>query len=145
MSRMLITLMFSAVAKKSRTFSSFPRSADEQACRSWDSTRPDSQSKLASRNIPRHGRHAQFMNGGWPKGRYSAFQDSFFSPSFFSWEFELFCLFWGISQNLQNLQVPGSKIADWGLAKYQSLGGEKMVLYIVCFAYSLLVFPVLPY
>ena len=52
-------------------------------------------------------------------------------------------------QNLKNLQVPGSTIAARGLAVNQSLGGEKIVLYIKCFVYSLLlilvVFSLLPY
>jgi len=37
------TLMFSAVAKKSRTFSSLPHSADEQVCRSWEGAQPGRQ------------------------------------------------------------------------------------------------------
>jgi len=32
---MLITLMFSVVAMKSRTFSGLPYSANEQGCSSW--------------------------------------------------------------------------------------------------------------
>jgi len=43
MRRMLITLMLSVVAMKSRTFSSFPYSTDEQACRSWEGAQPDRQ------------------------------------------------------------------------------------------------------
>jgi len=35
MRRMVITLMLSVVAKKSRTFSSLPCSANEEVCRSW--------------------------------------------------------------------------------------------------------------
>ena len=55
MRRMLITLMFSAVAVKSKTFSSFPCSANEQVCRSWEGAQPGTQPKLASGNIPYHG------------------------------------------------------------------------------------------
>ena len=68
MRRMLITLMFSLVVK-SRTFSSFSYSEDEQVCRSWDRAQPDRQPKLGNGNIPYHRRHAQFMNGGWLGGR----------------------------------------------------------------------------
>jgi len=63
------TLMFLAVAKKSKTFFSFPCLANKQVCRSWEGAQPGSQPKLADGNIPYHGRHAQFMNGGWLKGR----------------------------------------------------------------------------
>jgi len=38
---MLITLMFSVVAMKSRTFSSFSYSADEQVCRSCEGAQLD--------------------------------------------------------------------------------------------------------
>jgi len=37
---MLVTLMFSVVAKKSKTCSSLPYSANEQVCRSWKGTQP---------------------------------------------------------------------------------------------------------
>jgi len=37
----LIALMFSVVAMKSRTFSSLPYLANEQACRSWEGAQPD--------------------------------------------------------------------------------------------------------
>jgi len=66
---MLITLMFSAVAKISRTFSNLPCSAIEQVCRGWEGAEQGSQPKLASGNIPYHGCHAQFMNGCWLGGR----------------------------------------------------------------------------
>jgi len=66
---MLITLVFSVAAMKSRTFFSFPYSASEQVCRSWEGVQPDSWLKLASGNIPYHGCPAQFMSGGWPGGR----------------------------------------------------------------------------
>ena len=61
--------MFSAVAMKSRTFSSFSHSADEKIYRSWDGAQPDNYHKLANGNILYHGCHAQFPNGGWPEGR----------------------------------------------------------------------------
>jgi len=66
---MLVTLTFAVVAMKSRTFSYFSHAAAEQVCRSWEGAEPGSQRKVASRNIPCHRRHAQFMNGGWPGGR----------------------------------------------------------------------------
>jgi len=44
---MLITLIFSVVAMKSRTFSSLPCLANEQVCRSQEGAQPDSQPKLA--------------------------------------------------------------------------------------------------
>jgi len=63
---MLITLMFSVVAKKSRTFFSFSYSANEQVYKSWEGAQPGSQDKLARGNIPYHRCHAQFINEGWP-------------------------------------------------------------------------------
>jgi len=36
----LITLMFSVIAKKSRTFCSFSYSAHERLCRSWEGAQP---------------------------------------------------------------------------------------------------------
>ena len=39
--RMLITVMFSVVAKKSSAFSSLPCSANEQVCRNWGGAQPD--------------------------------------------------------------------------------------------------------
>ena len=38
---MLTTLMFLVIAMQSRTFFSFPCSADEQVCRSWEGAQPD--------------------------------------------------------------------------------------------------------
>jgi len=60
---MLITLMFSAVAMKSRTFSGFSLSANEQLCSTWEGAWPGSQPKLANENIPYHKCHTQFMKG----------------------------------------------------------------------------------
>jgi len=42
MGRMLITLVFVVVAKKSRAFSSLPYSANEEVCRSWEGAQPGS-------------------------------------------------------------------------------------------------------
>jgi len=61
--------MSSVVAMKSRAFSVLPCSAHEQLGRSWAGAQPDSEPQLASGNIPYLGRHAQFMSGGWPRGR----------------------------------------------------------------------------
>jgi len=69
MRRTLIILLVLVVAKKSRTFSSSPCSANEEGCRSWEGAQPGSQPKLASGNIPYDECHAQFMNEGWPGGR----------------------------------------------------------------------------
>jgi len=63
--------MVLVVGKKSRTFSSLPCSAHEQLGRSWARAQPGSKTQLASGNIPYHGRHAQFMSGGWLGGRNS--------------------------------------------------------------------------
>ena len=79
---MLITLMSSAVAMKSRTFSGLSCSADGQECRSWEGAQPGREPNLASGNIPCHGHHAQFMNRGWAGSR---------DPLF--WELKLFCEF----------------------------------------------------
>ena len=65
---MLITLMFSTVTRKSKTFFSFSCSANEQVCRSWEGARPGSQPEVATGNTPCHRQHAQFTDGGWPGG-----------------------------------------------------------------------------
>jgi len=44
---MLITLMFSVIAMKSRTFSSFSCSANERVCRSWGGAQTDRQPSWA--------------------------------------------------------------------------------------------------
>jgi len=88
---MFITLMFSVDTMKSRTFSSLPYSAEEQVCRSWEGTKPGSQPKLASGNVPYHRCHAQFKNGGWLKGRRHLCASSFHErESSLVWEFILF-------------------------------------------------------
>jgi len=56
--------MFSGVAMKSRTFSSFLHSINEQVWESWEGAQPGRQHKLAGGNIPYRGRHAPFVNGG---------------------------------------------------------------------------------
>jgi len=61
---MLITLVFSVVAKKPRAFYSLPCSANDHVSRSWEGAWPGSKAMLADGNIPYHGCHAQFINGG---------------------------------------------------------------------------------
>jgi len=136
MRRMLTTLMVLVVAMKSRTFSSFLYSANEQVCRSWEGAEPGSQPKLARGNIPYHRRHPQFMNGGWPRGLESSLL----------WDFELFCEFTLSSMSLassvkfarsaksakfvSSRKPAGSTIASW-LCNWSS-GGKKH-----CNGYSL--------
>jgi len=49
---MLVTLMFSVVAVKSRSISSFSYSAKEQVCRSWERAQTDSQVGQWKYSIP---------------------------------------------------------------------------------------------
>jgi len=93
---MLITLMFSVVAKKSMTFSSFSYSAHEQVCRSWEVAQPG-RAELVGGNIPYPGHHAQLMNGGWPGGRNLLFP----FREFKSFLFREFMSFLGVWLNLQ--------------------------------------------
>jgi len=61
--------------------------------------------------------------------------------SFLGWEFKIlqeFSLFQNFCEILETFDFPGSIIPAQRLAVNRSLGGEKIVLYIVCFAYSLL-------
>jgi len=69
---MLITLMVLVVARKSRTFFSFPCSADELVCRDWEGAKPGSQPKIA--DIIFHTIDAcSVYKWGWPGGRNSLF------------------------------------------------------------------------
>jgi len=107
---MWVTLMFSVVATKSRTFPSFSYPADEQVRRSWEGAQPGRQAELANGNIPYHKHHSQFINGGWlGSGSYWLFlvSMSFFESSH-GQEFELFYFF---------------QAANW------SLSGEKKIVY----------------
>jgi len=61
--------MFLIVAKKSRTFSCLPCSADEQVHKSWEGAQPDKQPKLVNGNIPYYRHHARYINEGWLGGR----------------------------------------------------------------------------
>jgi len=135
---MLITLMFLVAAEKSRTFSSLTYSANEQVCRSWEGAQPGSQPRLANGNIHRH--HALFIRGvGRGTGilfllsLFCEFESSLVREFELFWEFSLcqeFC------KTLRNLRVPGPVVTAQGLAANRSSGGEKIALYIDCFAYS---------
>jgi len=87
---MLIILILLLVAKKSRTFSSFSYSANEQVCRSWKGAQPDSQPKMVNGNIPYHRCHAKFINRVG-QGAGSLF--FFFPISPFLWGSSSFCEF----------------------------------------------------
>jgi len=69
MRRMLITLIFVAVAKKSKAFSRFPCSPNEQVYKGCQGAWPGRGPKLAKGNIPYHGHQAQFIKWGWLGGR----------------------------------------------------------------------------
>jgi len=91
MRRMLVTPMFSVVAMKSRTFSSVPCSAPEQACGSWEGAQPGSQPRLAEGDVPHQGCHDQFISGGWPGGQEALGSSCFLEfKSSLVWGFELF-------------------------------------------------------
>jgi len=125
------------VAKKSRTFLSLPCSANGQVCRSWEGARPGSEPPLANGNIPYHGCHAQFRNGGWPRGRReSAVLFSLSSNALLagSSSFSGGLVFSGSFANSRNPPFPGSAIATQGLAANQLSGGEKkcIVNSLVC-------------
>jgi len=66
---MLITLMFSVVPMKSRTFSGFSHSANEQVGRSWEGAQPGRQPTLADGSMPYCKCDARFRNGDGPEGR----------------------------------------------------------------------------
>ena len=153
------------VAKKSRTCSSLPYSADEWVCRSWQGAEPDGEAKLANGKSLHHRCHAQVAKAGFAGGR---------NPFFFKFSclslvgVRTFVGGWSFSQSLASYMdfvslaksvkfvslgnPAGSAVAAQELAASHSLGREKMVLHIVCFAYSLslpvvlvLVFPLLSY
>ena len=131
--------MFLVIVMKSRTFSSFSYSANEQVCTNQEGAQPNSWPNLANGNIPQHGCHIQFTNGGWRGGRNLSFLLLWIwilsGPSV--WTFTGIQSLSGVSRNSENLQVWHSTIAAQGLTANQSLGGEKIVFHIVCFANSL--------
>jgi len=117
--------MFLVVAKKSRTFSSFPCSANEQVYKSWEGAQPGSQPELASGNIPCH-RHAQFTNGGWLEGR----------NSLFSVSLNFFCEFNESSELWKACGFHDCCLGTGYAIAYQVV--RKTVFCIACFAYLLL-------
>jgi len=112
---MLITLIFLAVAGKSRTFSSFSYSANEQVCRSWEAAQPASQPKLASGIIPYHRRHAPFINGGWLGGQEFALLFSVSSNPLWSssLNFSRHLVFFGSLVKFAVFQVLQLLLRDW--------------------------------
>jgi len=135
---MLITLVILVVPMKSRTFSSFSYSANEQVCRSWEGAQPDREPSWPMEIFYTIGVMVSLLMGVGQGAGSSLFHVFKFS---LVQELELireFSLFLRISWNLQNLWFPGSAITAWGLAANLSLNGEKILLYIVRFASSLL-------
>jgi len=110
--------MVLVIAMKLRATSSFPCSAKERVCRSWEGAQPGSSPKLDNRNVPYHRHRAQFMNGGWP-GILLFLGVPLFSRSS--------TLFFSISSNFfgRLMKSLSSTIAVWGLAANRSLGSEK--------------------
>ena len=152
-------MIFSVVAKKSRTFTvSRVQLMSRCGAGREQIARTGSQAGQWKYSIP--WASCQFRNGGLPGGRkllalllFQEFESSHV------WEFELFqevgC-FQEFCELLENRRVWRSVITAQGLAADQSLGGGKIVLYVVYFAYSLLpilfllvvvvlVFPLLSY
>ena len=79
------------------------------------------------------------MGAGQGAGTWASLLREFESSLF--WEFKLFQefgLFWEFCEVCKNLWVWGSAVAARGLTATRSLGGEKIALAIVWFAYSLL-------
>ena len=116
----MVTPMFSVVAMKSRTFSSLPCSAPEQAYRSWEGAQPGSQPRLAEGDVPHQGCHDQFISGVWLGVGQESFPFSFsvsLNPLWcrslnlsgslvFFWEFCEIC-------DAQEFQVPWLLLRDW--------------------------------
>ena len=129
--------MFLVVAMKSRSFSSFSYFADEQGCRSWEGAQPGREPKLASGNIPCHGHHAQFRNGGWLGGRefsallvFREFKSFLVQECELFWEFTLFQDLCKFCKGCEFLITARGLTANWPSS------GDKIVLCIVCFTYS---------
>jgi len=143
--------MFPVVAMKSRPFSSLPYSANELVCRSWGGASPDRQPSWPMEIFTL----SLWMGVAQRAGICFSLFLKFKSP--LGWEFKLFWEF-SLFREFHNIHetysFPGSTITAQGLATNQSPGGEKIVLYMVCFAYSLLslllsllvvIFPLLSY
>jgi len=125
--------MVLVVAKKWRTCSSLPRSANEQACGSWEGAQTDRQTaELASGNIPSHGPRAA-CEGGVALSLFPAFKSSLaweFKSSL-AWEFksslvrefELYREF-GLFQEFRKIRarrVPRSLLGDWQRIGHQAV------------------------
>ena len=133
---MLITLMFLVVAKKSRTFSSFSNSANEQVCRSREGAQPGSQPKLASRNMPYHGCCGQYINGRWAGGQ----EYNLFFPR--SLNFSVSLVFFGEFCKIHKICYFHDRCSGTGYTT-GSQAVRKIVLCVTCFAYLLLVVVIL--
>jgi len=109
---MLITLMLSVVAMKSRSFFSLRCSANKQVGGSWEGAQPGSEPKLSHGNIPYHGRHAQLMLGGWLGEEGICFSHFHKFESSLVWEFGLFQEFCNICK-IHKFGVPPSLPEHW--------------------------------
>ena len=144
--------MFSVVAMKSRTFSSFPCSAEERVCWSWEGRQPARQPSWSVEIF----HTMDFMLSSWVvaggrAGSYLSF--------LFRWVRILSCV--GLFQGIQwNSGFPGSMISAWRLAANQPSCGEKIcvvyslfcifilslfLLLLILVIFVILVFPLLPY
>jgi len=112
MRRMLITLTFSVVAMKSRTFfSGFSCSAKEQGMQELGGSIARKIAKLADGNVPYHRCHVQFTHGCWLGDR------------------KLSSLF--LSLVSVSLNPLSARSSDFFWAANQSSGGKKMCF--ICF------------
>jgi len=137
--------MFSIVAKKSRTFPTFSYSAKSRCAGAGrEHSQTDSPAGQWKYSIP--WMSCSVCEWGWPKSRNLSFflvSVSLNPPLSGSLSFSgSLVFFWEVLWNSQNSQIWDFVIAAQGLAVNWSSGGEKTVLYIVCFAY--LVSSVLP-
>ena len=81
--------MFLVVAMKSRTFSSFSYSANEQVCRSWEGAQTDSQASQWKYSILQMS--CSVYEWGLAGGKETTgFSDFWESESSLGWEFKLF-------------------------------------------------------
>jgi len=136
---MLITLMFSVVAMKSRTSSSFSYSANEQVCRRWEGAQPERQPSWPVEIFYTTDVMLSLWGGlaaGQEDISFSVFQESEIS---LGQEFQLyweFSLSWEFREICENLGGPWSLLRDWLQISRQMV--RKMVLDTVYFVYSLL-------
>ena len=115
------------MAKKSRTFFSFPCSADEQVGRSWEGAQPGSQPKLAMEIFhTMDGMFSLRMGVGQGAGTLSPGFDLFCEFEFFFCEFGEFC---EIRKFCDRCSGTGCAVSCRVV--------RKIVLCMACFAYSL--------